>query len=334
VEWRRAEAAQAAMLATVPIPLDIRRVAVQGGLWINTLRTTGAHLEPLLPLQRPALVLLHGWAGALGLWRDNLPGLAQHYTVYAIDFLGWGLSSRPVIPGDMAAVVRQKVETLKQWSDAMGLHEFTLVGHSLGGYVAARFALAFPEVVTRLVLVCASDIILDERKDQLTYRSLAGVEVMMGSSIPLGILRQFEAIGAGPWLLRRIYSGAISPEEIEYILACAALPRSGEAATIGRNRQQAFMWHDLHKFTMRVDMIVGDQDATIPPKLGEAGGAEMAFSRLKHPGRLIVIKGADHSCYRGIHVDAFNSAVLDGDLQSPAVGHPWHDIATQIRAVT
>lgn len=124
---------------------------------------------------------LTGWAGGLALWRDNLVGLSQYFDVWAVDFVGWGLSSRPPMPGthrdsntihsqnpcqyaltwpsgDMAAVVRQKVENIRLWCGAVGLSSFTLLGHSLGGYIAARFALEHPDLVTRLVLVCASDI--------------------------------------------------------------------------------------------------------------------------------------------------------------------------------
>lgn len=286
--------------------------------FINTLRVRGGQ-------GKPALVLLHGWAGGLALWRKNFAGLAEHFDVWAVDFIGWGLSSRTPLPGDMGAVVEQKVQNLKLWSEAVGLSSFTLLGHSLGGYIAGRFALEYPALVTRLVLACPSDVMPDERKDTLTYKAAFALEEMMGSSIPLSVVRRFEAIGAGPWLLRRVYNNTIADEEIEYLLACAALPSSGEAATIGRNRHQAFLWHDLARLCMRVDFIIGDRDETIPPKLGQATGAEMAFSRLSMPGRMVVVREADHAVYT--EVDAFNSAVIsEGALLFPAVDHPWQSV--------
>lgn len=53
----------------------------------------------------------------------------------------------------------------------------------------------------------------DWRKDALTYQALAGVEELMGSSIPLSVLRRFEAIGAGPWLMKRLYEDRV-PDEV------------------------------------------------------------------------------------------------------------------------
>lgn len=46
------------------------------------------------------------------------------------------------------------VESLDKWREAQGLETMVLVGHSLGGYLSACYALAHPERVTHLVLVC------------------------------------------------------------------------------------------------------------------------------------------------------------------------------------
>jgi abhydrolase domain-containing protein 5 len=46
------------------------------------------------------------------------------------------------------------VNSLDKWREAQGLDSMVLVGHSLGGYLSACYALAHPERVTHLVLVC------------------------------------------------------------------------------------------------------------------------------------------------------------------------------------
>lgn len=267
---------------------------------INQIRT---------PSGKPPLLLVHGWGGALGFWRNNIAGLAENYTVYAIDGLGWGLSSRPTFEGTGDEAVTFWVQAIEEWVEAVGLQAFTLVGHSLGGYICGRYALAHPERVTRLVLAAAAGIVEDNRKEHPMLQAIAKVEKSMGSSLPLSVLRRCDAIGAGPWLLRRLYGEAVTPEEIEYILACAALPQSGEVATLGLNEHTAPLWGDLGKLEMPTDLIYGELDNTIPPKLeDDVEGPQAVFALLRHPGKLLVIKGASHSCYDAVH--EFNRAVV------------------------
>ena len=66
-----------------------------------------------------------------------------------------GLSGRP--PFDCKTREQTEawfVESLDKWREAQGLKSMVLVGHSLGGYLSACYALAHPEHVTQLVLVC------------------------------------------------------------------------------------------------------------------------------------------------------------------------------------
>ena len=74
-----------------------------------------------------------------------------------MDQVGWGRSPRPAdLPATPEAVQSWWVESLEAWRQTMGLDRFTLLGHSLGGFVAASYALAYPEHVTHLILVDAA----------------------------------------------------------------------------------------------------------------------------------------------------------------------------------
>lgn len=101
-----------------------------------------------------AVLLLHGFGGATVTWRETIPALAEAgCDVYALDMLGFGLSDK-VFDADYshAAQARRVLE----WMDATGLERAALVGHSMGGDVAARIALSAPERVSHLVLVSAA----------------------------------------------------------------------------------------------------------------------------------------------------------------------------------
>ena len=79
------------------------------------------------------------------MWVKNLTALAQTgRPVYAVDMLGFGRSSRPA-PGVQAQEAEEQfVQSLEEWREAMGLEIMVLLGHDLGGYVSAAYALKYP----------------------------------------------------------------------------------------------------------------------------------------------------------------------------------------------
>ncbi len=102
--------------------------------------------------QGSPVVLIHGLAASLHDWDFLLPELAcAGYAAYALDLLGHGDSPKP--PG-RAYHVNWLATHLQMWVDSLHLEEpVTLVGHSLGGYLALDFARRFPERTRALVLI-------------------------------------------------------------------------------------------------------------------------------------------------------------------------------------
>lgn len=99
------------------------------------------------------LILLHGSGpGATG-WSNfsgNLPELAKHFRVLAVDMPGWGAS-------DPCPVERlDHVDTALQFMDALGLDKAAFIGNSMGGITAVRLAAEHPERVTHLITMGAA----------------------------------------------------------------------------------------------------------------------------------------------------------------------------------
>ena len=97
------------------------------------------------------IVLLHGFPLTREVWDAQAAQLAQRSRVIRPDLRGMGASSVPEGPylmetlaGDVAAVL-----------DALGMERASIVGHSMGGYVAMAFCRMYAERVTRLALVCS-----------------------------------------------------------------------------------------------------------------------------------------------------------------------------------
>ncbi|KAJ6405862.1 hypothetical protein OIU84_013765 [Salix udensis] len=102
----------------------------------------------------PTLVMVHGYAASQGFFFRNFDALANRFKVIAIDQLGWGGSSRP----DFTCKSTEETEawfidSFEEWRKAKNLGSFILLGHSFGGYVAAKYALKHPEHVQHLILV-------------------------------------------------------------------------------------------------------------------------------------------------------------------------------------
>jgi pimeloyl-ACP methyl ester carboxylesterase len=93
-----------------------------------------------------AVVLIHSGGADLRDWEFIAPQLAQTYQVIAFDGRGAGQSPPLLEPANF-------VEDLRQLLDHLHLDRVILVGHSIGGQIATDFALAYPDRVTRLVLV-------------------------------------------------------------------------------------------------------------------------------------------------------------------------------------
>lgn len=109
------------------------------------------HFNPGAKDKTP-LVLVHGFGAGSGLWAMNVDELAKRQSVYAIDVLGFGRSSRPQFPSDAAEAEGDFVEAIEQWRKEVGLSKFILLGHSLGGFIACSYALKYPEHVRHLIL--------------------------------------------------------------------------------------------------------------------------------------------------------------------------------------
>lgn len=102
----------------------------------------------------PALLLIHGIGDESESWLPVMSRLAKHYTVIAPDLLGHGASDKPRADYSVAAFSNGMRDLL----DVLDIDRATVVGHSLGGGVAAQLSYQYPERVERLVLIGAGGV--------------------------------------------------------------------------------------------------------------------------------------------------------------------------------
>ncbi|HUG13873.1 MAG TPA: alpha/beta fold hydrolase, partial [Thermomicrobiales bacterium] len=89
----------------------------------------------------PPLVLVHGLSASSRWWQRNIPALAREHHVYAIELPGFGANrSRPLSRRQATFVLRDASRQLATWMDEAGIERASVVGHSMGGYIAADLA--------------------------------------------------------------------------------------------------------------------------------------------------------------------------------------------------
>jgi pimeloyl-ACP methyl ester carboxylesterase len=94
----------------------------------------------------PTIVLVHGGLVDSRLWNDQIKAFSKHRRVLRYDLRGFGRSAAAPEPFS-------HIEDLRALMDFLKIDRGTIVGLSLGGIVAADFALEYPTRVERLVLV-------------------------------------------------------------------------------------------------------------------------------------------------------------------------------------
>jgi pimeloyl-ACP methyl ester carboxylesterase len=204
----------------------------------------------------PPVVLVHGLGGTWRYWYRTIDALCERFRVLAPDVPGFGRSDtlEPFTidgAGDLL---------LAAW-EAAGVERPTLVGHSMGGAIAASLAARRPADVGRLVLVCAAGF------SRLSARRAAFMLPM--SRVALGNLSWWEeeAVGRLPWrrfLFRYVVAdpAALSPEDARMLLRGAAQARqmaAGSRAVLAADLRAA-----IRGLAVPLTVLWGERDAVVP----------------------------------------------------------------------
>ena len=152
------------------------------------------------------VIFLHGaGAGASGYsnFKGNYPAFAAAgLRTIVPDLLGYGLSSKPDIEQyDLDFFIAG----IKGLVDALGLRDIVLLGNSLGGAIALGYALAYPDEVSRLILMAPGGV-----EDLDTYLAMPGVANMF--EIYRSGLTGAEAMRAV--MIKQLYDPSLLTDEI------------------------------------------------------------------------------------------------------------------------
>lgn len=267
------------------------------------------------------ILLLHGLGSGVALWCLNLDALAATRPVYAIDVLGFGRSSRPTFSSNSVEAENQLVKSVEEWRREMNLENFILLGHSMGGFLAASYAIKHPERVKHLILADPwgfpeKPANVNERYNvPLWVRAVAYVIQPFNPLWPVRLAGPF-----GQRLIERIrpdivkkFSHVVEDVSVipEYIYQCNAQNPSGEAAF--RAMMSGFGWAK-NPMLNRIDALHEDIPMTIlygsRSWVDHTSGDIIREKRSKSYVNVEVISGAGHHVYAD-KSEEFNSYVND-----------------------
>lgn len=229
----------------------------------------------------PALLLLHGIGDSSASWVPLMRPFAERFTVIVPDLLGHGESDKPRADYSVAAFANGMRDLL----DVLEIDTATVVGHSLGGGVAAQLTYQHPTRVERLVLV-ASGGVAREVNPFLRVAATPVADVML----PLLKLPPVKLVAmAGIELLRR--SGTdIGRDAEELSRVLDALPEVAARGAFSRTLQSVVDWRgqvvtmldrSYLAEAMSVLLVWGAHDAVIPVAHAQIAHDAMPGSHLE-----------------------------------------------------
>ncbi|HKP89263.1 MAG TPA: alpha/beta fold hydrolase, partial [Thermoleophilaceae bacterium] len=263
----------------------------------------------------PPIVLVHGLAGNWQNWIENLPCLARERRVLALDLPGFGQSERPAGRITMEGYGR----TVDAFAEALDLGEISLVGNSMGGFVAAETAIQAPGRVERLVLISAAGITTNtlRREPVMVWGRVA---MMAGAR---GAAEKRMAV-ARPRLRHAVYStimrhpSRLAPETLWEI-------SEGAGRSAFRWALEAILDYDyrerLGEIRAPTLVVWGENDMLVPVKDADE------YERLIPGARKVVLADTGHMAMVE-RPPTFNRMLLEflgeprGGEQTAAVGEP------------
>jgi len=248
------------------------------------------------------IVLLHGGGPGASSWSNfakNIPVLAQRFHVLAVDQPGYGRSDKPT---EHPQYFVHSASALKDLLDTLGITDRVhLLGNSLGGGAAVRFALDYPERAGRLVLM-----------------GPGGLSVNLFAPDPTEGVKNLGRFSYEPtrenleaFLRIMVFDQSlITPELVEERFASASTPESlASAKAMGKSFSSAefekgMLWRDAYKLRQRVLLIWGREDRVNP-----LDGALVALKMIPR-AQLHVFGGCGHWAQLE-KFDEFNRLTVD-----------------------
>jgi pimeloyl-ACP methyl ester carboxylesterase len=210
---------------------------------------------------KSSAILLHGLGGYIENWEENVAALAQVRRVYALDLVGFGRSDKPQVTYSIPYLT----EFVQKFMIVQGVDRAALIGESMGGAIALRFALQYPHQVEKMVLATSAGL----GKELSIYLRVMSLPV-------LGELFGRPSRKGSAQLIRQFFynQDLIADQWIEYDYEMSSLPgaqhcllsalRSMSNVWGGRSNAYRPILDHLEEIEVPTLVIWGAQDRILP----------------------------------------------------------------------
>lgn len=224
------------------------------------------------PAGAPTIVMIHGFTGSKENWYPLAERLRGRYRMLIPDLPGWGESERKA--GADYGFVAQS-ERVADFIRAMSPGKpVVLLGHSMGGGIAALVAARHPELVAKVGLLDAAGVRFNENQfglDVLAGKNPFGVDDAASLQRYIDIV--FHRQAAKPWIPWPASRGLIAKRKGDAAFEQAVLER------IGRGPEQFLPGQEAANIRQPALLLWGRQDAVIDPSALALYAAQMPQAR-------------------------------------------------------
>ncbi|MEQ1603233.1 MAG: alpha/beta fold hydrolase [Pyrinomonadaceae bacterium] len=237
---------------------------------------------------KPNVILLHGLGGSTANWATNITAFSANYHVIALDQVGFGKSDKPFLKYRVATYA----DFLDKFMAELKIESASMVGNSMGGWVAALMAMKYPNRVNKIVLADAAGIVPANFGEAQVYQ--------LNNSTRDEIRANMKLIFANP---------ALQNNEALVDQFMTARVTANDGATINSiiesiKRKEDFLNGRLGEIKKPTLIIWGKQDGLLP--VADA----YTFNKGIAGSELLVFDGCGHVPQFEKAAD-FNKAVLD-----------------------
>ncbi len=231
------------------------------------------------------VVLIHGFLESIWIWRKIVPILSKRFRVITLDLPGHGGSA---CTGDVHTM-NEMAEVVNAVLISLRIRRASLVGHSMGGYVALAFAEQYPDKVRNLVLYQSTAKADSERKKKDRQRAINLIKANHKTFIRQSIPMLFRAKN------RKAFNGCLKELKTEALKTS----KQGVIAALTGMKDRPNREILLKFSSYPVHIIASDMDPRIPFEESQSL-AEISADIYLHE-----IKGCGHMSY----IEAFDETI-------------------------
>ncbi|AWB45973.1 alpha/beta hydrolase [Paenibacillus sp. CAA11] len=247
--------------------------------------------------QGEVLVLLHGFCGSSGYWAKVIPALSQKYRCIVPDLRGHGASDAPMGPYS----IEQMADDIAELLEKLDIPSYTVLGHSLGGYIALSHAERYSSRLKAFGLIHSTAYPDNEEGKEKRLKAVSDIQAKGITAFVDGLVPGLFAEGHEAAMAREVDTA----REIGY-----KTPPQGAAGAALAMRERPDRREVLSTTKLPVLLVAGEGDRAVSlDRTFTAEGPNITKSVIKGAGHMSMYEAPEQLI---LVIDDFLGTVIEG----------------------